>query len=409
MIDQEVKALFAALDAEPPPQFIATLRARLESEWPGTNAARRSTGERHVPATDIDVGDMIERRDAVAKNGSGHESAHGWTYAVGIAAAVSLVVMLMMVVRSRDVEAPAELPVTVERPPTTLPVVVGVGDRVRARIPVENTADSIAIDDHAVWVSGWDGQLVSRIDVDTNQVVTVDVGSTGTRVSSGDAGVWVGVDGGKVLRLDPLTAQVLATVDIGGAFATPLSGHGAVWVVTPEESPTLTRVDPVTNEVTARIDVAGSGTGTVQDAMIADGKVWVSSCEGGVVSIDEQTLAVSEPIPLDGCAGTLGFTDESLWVALDDQRTVRVDPVSGAVTAVVEIGPTDGAPFMATGDGAVWVPVTTGTVARIDTATNTVTDILDLGRTGQAAGLSVGHGSLWAGDYNQTTVLRIDP
>ena len=54
-------------------------------------------------------------------------------------------------------------------------------------------------------------------------------------------------------------------------------------------------------------------------------------------------------------------------------------------------------------------PVTTGTVARIDTATNTVTDILDLGRTGQAAGLGVGHGSLWAGDYNQTTVLRIDP
>ena len=110
---------------------------------------------------------------------------------------------------------------------------------------------------------------------------------------------------------------------------------------------------------------------------------------------------MSEPVALDGCAGTLGFTDESLWVALDDQRTVRVDPALGAVTAVVDIGPADGAPFMATGDGAVWVPVTTATVARIDTATNTVTEILDLGRTGQAAGLSVGHDSLWAGDYNQ--------
>ena len=104
---------------------------------------------------------------------------------------------------------------------------------------------------------------------------------------------------------------------------------------------------------------------------------------------------------LDGCAGTLGFTDESLWVALDDQRTAHVDPVARAVTAVVDIGPADGAPFMATGDGSVWVPVTTATVARIDTATDTVTEILDLGRTGQAAGLSVGHDSLWAGDYNQ--------
>ena len=73
--------------------------------------------------------------------------------------------------------------------------------------------------------------------------------------------------------------------------------------------------------------------------VIADGKVWVSSCEGGVVGVDERTLAVSEPIGLDGCAGTLGFTDDSLWVALDGQRTLRVDPVTGAVIAVVEIGP----------------------------------------------------------------------
>ena len=128
-----------------------------------------------------------------------------------------------------------------------------------------------------------------------------------------------------------------------------------------------------------------------------------------MVSVDEQTLAVSEPIGLDGCAGTLGFTDESLWVAMDGKRTVRVDPAARAVTAVVEVGPDDGAPFMATGDGAVWVPLTTATVARIDTATNTVTEILDLGRTGQTAGLGVGHESLWAGDCGHHTVLRIDP
>ena len=208
-------------------------------------------------------------------------------------------------------------------------MVVGVGDRVRATIPVENTADSIAVADDAVWVSGWDGQLVSRIDVDTNEVVTVDVGSTGTHVSAGGAGVWVGVDGGKVLRLDPVTAQVVATLEFGGAVATPLSGDEAVWVVTPGSS-TLSRVDPVTNEVKATIDVAASGTNTIHGAVIADGTVWISLCEGGVVRVDEQTLAVSEPIALDGCAGTLGFADESLWVALDDQRTVRVDPVARA-------------------------------------------------------------------------------
>jgi len=330
-------------------------------------------------------------------------------YGVGIVAAVSLVVMLMVVKRGRDVESPADVPVTVVLPPpTTLPGVVDVGDRVQATIPVENTADSIAIADGAVWVAGWDGQLVSRVDVDTNEVVTVDVGSTGTRVSSGKSGVWVGVDGGQVLRLDPLTAQVVATLETGGLGAAPVSSDEAVWVVTYGSS-TVTRIDPVTNEVTATIDVSPAGAGTIQDAVIADGTLWVSLCEGGLVSVDEQTLAVSEPTALGGCAGTLGFIDESLWVAMDDQRTLRVDPIAGVGTAVVDVGPNDGALFMATGDGSVWVSLDTATVARIDTASNTVTEILDLGRTGQAAGLSIGHGSLWAGDYGHSTMLRIDP
>ena len=85
-----------------------------------------------------------------------------------------------------------------------MPVVVGVGDRVRATIPVENTADSIAVAEDAVWVSGWDGQLVSRIDVDTNEVVTA---MSVRKARPSRQRRWrVGrLDGGQVLRLDPLT------------------------------------------------------------------------------------------------------------------------------------------------------------------------------------------------------------
>ena len=196
-----------------------------------------------------------------------------------------------------------------------------------ATIPVENTADSIAIADDAVWVAGWDGQLVSRIDVDTNEVVTVDVGATGTRLVRRRWRV------GRCRRWPGAAARPAHRAGRGdrsrpaGRAAAPLSGDAAVWVVTSGTS-TLTRVDPVTNEVTATIDVAASGTNNIRDAVTVDGTVWVSLCEGGVVSVDEQTLAVSEPVALDGCAGTLSFTDESLWVALDDQRTARVDPVA---------------------------------------------------------------------------------
>ena len=46
-------------------------------------------------------------------------------------------------------------------PPTTLPVVEDLGDRLRATIPVENTADSIAVTDDAVWVSGGTASCVA--------------------------------------------------------------------------------------------------------------------------------------------------------------------------------------------------------------------------------------------------------
>lgn len=140
--------------------------------------------------------------------------------------------------------------------------------------------------------------------------------------------------------------------------------------------------------------------------VIADGVVWVNTRDGPV-SIDAQTLTVSEPITLDGCGNVLGMADGSLWVGVG-RRTVRIDPVEREVEVILDVGPIDGAPFLATGGGAVWRPLTTSTIARIDTATNSVTEILDLRRRGQVAGFAVGHGSLWAGDYGGRDVLRIE-
>jgi outer membrane protein assembly factor BamB len=114
---------------------------------------------------------------------------------------------------------------------TVLPAVEELGGRLRATIPVENTADSIAVADDAVWVSGWDGTTVSRIDARTNEVTTVDVGFAGTRVAVGEGGVWVGVDDGRLLRLDPDSGEVIATIDTGDeSTASPFTGEGAVWV-----------------------------------------------------------------------------------------------------------------------------------------------------------------------------------
>ena len=314
------------------------------------------------------------------------------------------------------ISTPADSPVTAvpttsaapSLPATTvLPAVEELGGRLRTTIPVENTADSIAVTDDAVWVSGWDGTTVSRIDAHTNAVTTVDVGVAGARVAAGEGGVWVGVDGGQLLRLDPDSGEVIATIDTGhDATASPLISDGAVWVQHLTNG-VVSRVDPQTNEVTATVDLTTAGTVGAEDMAIADGLVWVNTCSGPV-SIDPQTLTVREPIALDGCGNSIGFSDGSLWVGLPGPRTARIDPGDREVEVILDIGPVDDAPFLATADGAVWRPLTTSTIARIDTATNTVSEILDLDRGGQIAGFAVGHGSLWAGDYSGRSVLRID-
>ena len=155
------------------------------------------------------------------------------------------------------------------------------------------------------------------------------------------------------------------------------------------------------------VDFAAQEAG-IAGWVVADGLLWLSLCDTGVVSVNAETLVVTEPISIDGCAGTIASLDGDLWVARDDHTTIRVDPDDRSVEAVVDVGPEGEAPFLSTGDGAVWVPLDTSKVARIDPATNAVVEVLDLGRTGQTAGLEVGHGSLWAGDYGANAVLRID-
>ena len=325
-----------------------------------------------------------------------------------LTAAAAMVAALVFVVSTRDEVTPADT--TVPRRPTTtlLPAVEDLGGRLRATIQVRNTADSIAIADDAVWVSGWDGPTVSRIDARTNEVTTVNVGFSGTHVALGAGGVWVGVDEGLLLRLDPDSGEVIATIDTAGDSAPlPVTGDGAVWVQDLAND-VVSRIDPQTNEVTATVDLAAPGIGGAEGMVIVGGLVWVNTC-GGPVSIDPQTLAVSEPIALDGCGNAIGMADGSLWVGLAGGRTARVDPVEREVEVILDIGPFDDAPFLATGDGAMWRGLTTSTIARIDTATNAVTEVLDLGRSGQAAGVAVGRGSLWAGDWARLSVLRIDP
>lgn len=402
MRDDEIRALFDSLDAEPRPEFIATLRRQVEHAWADEQAPSRR--HQHDGPVRIELEEPLPTQRVRRRRG------RYWDVAIALTTVAAVTAVLILVARNRDQVTPADTPTTSTpsvapaSPTTILPEVEALGGRLRAVIPVANTADSIAVNSDAVWVSGWDGSTVARIDAETNEVITVEIDASGARVDVGAGGVWVGDDDGQVTRLDPATAEVIASIEVGTGTATPISGDGAVWVWT-IGGDAVSRIDPQTNEVTATVELAVNGL------VVGDGTVWALTCDtvtgSGLVSIDSQTLAVSEPIELDDCGSSIGLVDESLWVGLGG-RTARVDPTNRRIETILDIGPSDGAPFLTTSDGAVWRPLTTDLIARIDTATNTVVEILDLGRSGQVAGFAVGHGSLWAGDYARRSVLRID-
>ena len=66
--------------------------------------------------------------------------------------------------------------------PSTLPVVVGVGDRLLATIRWRTRRIQTRSPMMRCGCRVGTARLVSRIDVDTNEVVTVDVGATGTQI-----------------------------------------------------------------------------------------------------------------------------------------------------------------------------------------------------------------------------------
>jgi hypothetical protein len=161
------------------------------------------------------------------------------------------------------------------------------------------------------------------------------------------------------------------------------SGPGAV--LSPNPSPSIA---PSTEGTACRAprDPQVAPTGDARSAVIAlgceagavaagGGSVWVvPHLDRVALRIDPATNTVIDRIPLgDGGPGAeIAASDDMVWASVssasyDLDRLVRIDPVSGAVVASLELAA--GNPVI--GAGFAWAG-TADTVYRIDTATNTL-------------------------------------
>jgi DNA-binding beta-propeller fold protein YncE len=287
-----------------------------------------------------------------------------------------------------------------------LPVAVNVSsvavtefrpDQIVAKIPVGG--GPIALGEGALWLLS--GQDVSRIDLETNQVVeTIPVGEFPTALAIGFGAVWAAANG-TVYRIDPLTNQVSATIPIDPTIGLHCleTGAGSVWACNGEAG-LVYRIDPDTNQISATIQVE---PGPSQVAPLEDA-VWLINPEG-LRKIDPDSNELSPPIKLDCAARRLFVDAAAVWVPCQGTPALyRIDPQTSQLLARIGVGPH---PFgVASGANAVWVTSVTGnTLTRIDPATNQVSAVYPVGEN--PGHLIANQGELFV--TSQGAIWRIRP
>jgi YVTN family beta-propeller protein len=282
-------------------------------------------------------------------------------------------------------------------PPNSVALIDPDTDRVAAHVPVGWRPAAVAVGHDSVWVANADDGTVSRIDPSSLTVVrTIGIGAPVIDLDAGPDALWSanGSDG-TLSRIDPSRDAVVHTLDLRGPnelLANPTHAVAvstdALWVAT--GSRTLLRIDPETGETTATIDVghtpvcvtfyegavwvatlaqrvlrveprtnvvsAEAAIGFPLAAAAGEGRVWTADNQGRLWSINPDTAAVTQTIPVGERPVGVVVGEEAVWVADNAEGAVRrIDPRSGQVVDVVTVGhaPTD----VAFGEGGVWVSI----------------------------------------------------
>ena len=253
---------------------------------------------------------------------------------------------------------------------------------------------------------------VAEIDVRTGRVVGVaSVGVGPGPVVFGSGSLWVAnLDDQTISRVDPSSLRTLKTISLPAAPTGLAASADGVWVVEPNANPaqssvSVSRIDSEFNTPGAPVQIPD----LVPDdpgAIAAQGNsVWVAPANGLLTRLDAVTGRPQRQVDPNASPSGIAVGFGAVWLTdVDAGNVIRVDS-SGLVTSFpVGNGPTG----IAVGEGGVWVVDSLDeTVVRLDPDTGAVTAIIHVGRS--PSGLAVGDGSVWVAISGDGTVTRINP
>ena len=302
---------------------------------------------------------------------------------------------------------PTATPLLSTEMPAALPPGTVLAGKEVATIKVGLFPQQLVVGEGEVWVPNAGSGTISRIDLQTNEIVaTIPIGKAEpdnevfvpSRVTIGDGFIWaVKNDEDSVVQIDPHTNQVVATIPIGiEPFALAVN-KGTLWVTSRYEESVVrvdlntqqivatipdvkdpiaivvtadaiwvanhrddavSRIDPMTNQIVASVSLGSISPNPncgscVSGLTFSAGSVWVSVAVGGIVRIDAQTNQVVATIASK--EGTFGITsdEQGVWFAnREDQAVLRIDPQTNQIVGAIPLnGPLA---FLAIGEGSLW-------------------------------------------------------
>jgi YVTN family beta-propeller protein len=261
---------------------------------------------------------------------------------------------------------------------------------VRSQIALGDGPGPSAADADSVWIANTLETTVSRIEAESGQVATTDIGGEPAGVAVGDDFVWVtDATEGTVEQIDPDANTVVGSLKVGNGPGGVAVAFDAVWVVTAVDG-AVVRVDLGTGRVTDRIPVGSRPTAIAAGA----GSLWVTDeAAGTVIRVEPGTGRVSEAIAVGNGPDSVAFGEDAVWVANRIDGTIsRIDPATDSVTSTVEVGAEPAA--LAVDDQGVWVASSgDGTLSRLDPSSGEADELIEVG--GSPSGVAVTNGSVW--------------
>ncbi len=146
-----------------------------------------------------------------------------------------------------------------------------------AVIDLPSRGASVIYDFGSVWITGYSGNALYRLDPNNNEIIaTVSVNDRPRFLASGGGAIWVLTQGdGSVQRVDPATNSVTATIATNAEGVGDIDvGGGSVWIAT--LTTPLYRIDPGTNRLLGGYRAPSGETGMRDAVRWGAGSIWVS-------------------------------------------------------------------------------------------------------------------------------------